>query len=57
MGCSKQKVCEVCGLPISPERLQMQPRVITCSPACARENQLRKGRVRAKRHYQEQRGG
>lgn len=47
------KACEVCNLPISAERLQMQPRVVTCStPACARENRLEKGRRRAKRQWE-----
>ena len=30
--------CKVCGGPISDERRQLQPRVVTCSPACAAEH-------------------
>ena len=46
------KICEVCNSPIGLERLQMQPRVITCSPACTTERKLAMGRARAQRHYQ-----
>ena len=45
-------VCTICDRPISEERLQMQPLVITCSPGCTRENKLAKGRLRAKRQYE-----
>ena len=44
--------CNVCAQAISMERLQLQPRAITCSPGCTRENQLAKGRLRAKRQYE-----
>lgn len=46
------KDCEVCNLPISEERLQLQPRAVTCKPACTRDNRLEKGRRRAKRQWE-----
>ena len=45
-------VCTICNRPISEDRLQMLPRVITCSPGCTRENKLAKGRLRAKRQHE-----
>ena len=37
------KICTVCNSTIGLERLQMQPRVITCSPACTIERKLAMG--------------
>ena len=31
--------CSICGRAIHLERLAAQPRVVTCSAACSRENQ------------------
>ena len=44
--------CRICKEPIHPARLEVQPRVVTCSTACSAENLKQLRRENAKRQYQ-----
>ena len=43
--------CRVCGERVPEDRIAMNPRVVTCSPACSQAHGKRLRRENSRRHY------